>query len=182
MDLRQDALQGAAEMARAITQLVEAAGRPGVVTTGRWIVEPGAWNIVPGRVSFSIDLRHPNPTERERLITAADDQCRAIAGQRGLTVEIEDLQNVAERDLDPDLIRQAVASAEACGYTYQMMVSGAGHDSQVMATRVPTVMLFVPSVDGRSHSAAELTYPEDAARGATTLCHLLHRLAYDSGN
>jgi allantoate deiminase len=58
------------------------------------------------------------------------------------------------------------------------MVSGAGHDSQVMASRVPTAMLFVPSVDGRSHSAAEYTSPEDAARGATVLAAALHRLAY----
>ena len=58
------------------------------------------------------------------------------------------------------------------------MVSGAGHDSQVMATRVPTGMLFVPSVEGRSHSSAEYTSPEDAARGATVLVAALQRLAY----
>jgi allantoate deiminase len=47
-----------------------------------------------------------------------------------------------------------------------------------MATKVPTAMLFVPSFDGRSHSAAEFTTPEDAARGATVLAHALHRLAF----
>ena len=59
------------------------------------------------------------------------------------------------------------------------MVSGAGHDSQVMATRVPTAMLFVPSVEGRSHSPAEFTKFEDAARGASVLATTLYHLAYD---
>jgi allantoate deiminase len=61
---------------------------------------------------------------------------------------------------------------------WKPMVSGAGHDSQVMATGVPTAMLFVPSVDGRSHSAAEYTSPEDAALGATVLAEALRRLAF----
>ncbi len=58
------------------------------------------------------------------------------------------------------------------------MVSGAGHDSQVMARRVPTAMLFVPSVEGRSHSAAEYTAPEDAARGASVLTAALYEMGY----
>jgi allantoate deiminase len=70
------------------------------------------------------------------------------------------------------------AAADAQGVAWIPMVSGAGHDSQVMATRVPTAMLFVPSVEGRSHSSAEYTTPEDAARGATILAHALHALAY----
>jgi allantoate deiminase len=76
-------------------------------------------------------------------------------------------------------VRAAIeAAADDSGVTYVPMVSGAGHDSQVMATRVPTGMLFVPSHDGRSHSAAEFTTPEDAARGATVLATALQRLAF----
>src|SRR5262249_22567884 len=58
MGLRRDAFQAAAEMSRAMTSIIEEAGRPAVLTTGYWIVEPGAWNIVPGLVRFGVDLRH----------------------------------------------------------------------------------------------------------------------------
>jgi len=58
------------------------------------------------------------------------------------------------------------------------MIAAAGHDSMLMAPLVPSAMLFVPSVDGRSHSAAEYTSPEDAALGATVLATALYRLAY----
>jgi len=80
--------------------------------------------------------------------------------------------------MDARLKSILVEAAEGHGASHQPMVSGAGHDSQVMAQKVPTAMLFVPSVDGRSHSAAEYTSPQDAARGATVLAAALHRLAY----
>jgi allantoate deiminase len=70
------------------------------------------------------------------------------------------------------------AAADDLGVRWMPMTSGAGHDSQVMAKGIPTAMLFVPSVEGRSHSAAEYTTPEDAARGATVLAAALRRLAY----
>ncbi len=178
MDLRRDAFQGAAEMAGEITRLVEQEGRPAVVTTGRWEVLPGAWNIVPGRVRFSIDLRHPSEETKQRLAAAAADRCRAIGAQRGLGVEIETLQDVKPSDMEPRLRDGLRDAARELGYSHLSMVSGAGHDSQVMATRVPTAMLFVPSVEGRSHSAAELTHPEDAARGASVLATALFDLAY----
>ncbi len=178
MDLRQDAFQGAAEMAREVTRLVEREGRPAVVTTGRWDVRPGAWNIVPGLVRFSIDLRHPDEVAKQRLIAAADERCRTIAAERGLQVTVETLQDVKPRGMDARLWDTLAAAAAGLGYTHKPMVSGAGHDSQVMATRVPTAMLFVPSVEGRSHSAAELTLPEDTARGAAVLATALYRLAY----
>ena len=178
MDLRRDAFQGAAEMAREATRLVEAEGAPAVVTTGRWSVQPGAWNIVPGRVEFTLDLRHPDEPTKQRLAAAVRERCRSIAAQRGLTVSIETHQDVLPMDMDARLAGALLRAAEARGASHRPMVSGAGHDSQVMARRVPTAMLFVPSVEGRSHSAAEYTSPDDAARGATVLATALHRLAY----
>jgi allantoate deiminase len=80
--------------------------------------------------------------------------------------------------MHPEIKAELQAAADACGVRWRPMVSGAGHDSQVMATGVPTGMLFVPSVEGRSHSSAEYTSPEDAARGATVLVAALQRLAY----
>jgi allantoate deiminase len=101
-----------------------------------------------------------------------------IAAERGVSVEYEVVSDVLPMDMHAELKSELQATAEEMGVRWKPMVSGAGHDSQVMATGVPTAMLFVPSVEGRSHSAAEYTSPEDAARGANVLARALQRLAY----
>jgi allantoate deiminase len=178
MDLRRDALQAAIRMSAAVTELVEREGRPAVVTNGWWNVEPGAWNIVPGRALFSVDLRHPDEATKQRLAQTLQQTCDRIAAERGVTVRYELASDVLPMAMHDQVKHVLVSAIESHGLAYKRMVSGAGHDSQVMATRVPTGMLFVPSVDGRSHSPAEYTSPEDAARGASVLATALHQLAY----
>jgi allantoate deiminase len=178
MDLRRDALQAAILMAAEMTQLVERVGRPAVVTNGFWDVQPGAWNIVPGRASFSVDLRHPDEATKQRLATSLRTIGDRIAADRGVSVSYTLAGDVPPRDMDQRVSRTLMAAAQEGGVQYERMISGAGHDSQVMATRVPTGMLFVPSVEGRSHSPAEHTSPRSAARGASVLARALHKLAY----
>lgn len=178
MDLRRDAFQGAALMAIEITRMVEQKGRPAVVTMGKWEVRPGAVNVVPGEVRFSIDLRHPEEATKQELVDAIRATCETIAKQRGLSVSIETTGNSLPAHMDSQLQQVLAQSAQACGATWKFMPSGAGHDSELMARRVPTAMLFVPSVEGRSHSAAEYTRLEDAVRGATVLATALYQLAY----
>jgi len=178
MDLRRDALQAAAQIATAMTGAVEAAGRPAVLTNGWWDVQPGAWNIVPGLVHFSVDLRHPDEAIKQRLAAEVRQRGQQIASERGVSISYDVVSDVPPMGMDARVKAELQAAADARGVAWIPMVSGAGHDSQVMATRVPTAMLFVPSLDGRSHSAAEYTTPEDAARGATVLATALHRLAF----
>jgi allantoate deiminase len=178
MDTRHDALQGAAEMALAITEAALAQGRPLVATTGKWDVEPGAWNIVSGRTRFWLDVRHPDESTKQGFVEQAQALCRTIAERRGLQVRFDVLQDVLPMGMDPGLRQRLEMAADRQGATRRPMVSGAGHDSQVMARRVPTAMLFVPSVEGRSHSAAEYTSPDDAARGASVLTAALYEMAY----
>jgi allantoate deiminase len=178
MDLRRDALQGAIQMVMEITHLVEQAGRPAVVTVGKWEVKPGAVNVVPDEVCFSIDLRHPEEDTLQYLSTAIQTRCEAIAQARGLQCERMITGQSNPQKMDARLQTVLIASAEVCGATWKRLPSGAGHDSQIMARYVPTAMLFVPSVEGRSHSAAEHTTPEEAARGASVLATALFQLAY----
>lgn len=178
INLRRDAFQGAALMAIEITRMVEQQGWPAVVTMGKWEVRPGAVNIVPGEVRFSLDLRHPDEATKQALVEAIRTTCETIAKQRGLSVSIETTGNSLPAHMDSQLQQMLVQSAQACGATWKFMPSGAGHDSELMARRVPTAMLFVPSVEGRSHSAAEYTTLEDAVRGATVLATALYQLAY----
>lgn len=178
MDLRQDALQGAAQMALDVTHLVEQAGRPAVATMGRWEVKPGAVNVVPGEVGFSVDLRHPEEETLQRLSAAIQARCEAIAQERHLFISIEVTGKSLPQKMDPGLQAELVKAAGACGASWKWMPSGAGHDSQIIARHLPTAMLFVPSVEGRSHSPAEYTPIEDAARGASVLATALSLLAY----
>jgi allantoate deiminase len=178
MDLRIDAFQAAAEMSLAMTAIVVRAGRPAVLTTGYWAVQPGAWNIVPGVVRFGVDLRHPDEAIKQRLAAEVRAAASQIAERRGVAVTFEVVGDVPPCEMHAEIRSAIEAAAAELGVPVIPLVSGAGHDSQVMATRVPTAMLFVPSRDGRSHSAAEFTTPEDAARGATVLAHTLRRLAY----
>ena len=178
INLRRDAFQGAALMAIEITRMVEQKGWPAVVTMGKWEVRPGAVNIVPGEARFSLDLRHPDEATKQALVEAIRTTCETIAKQRGLSVSNETTGNSLPAHMDSQLQQMLVQSAQACGATWKFMPSGAGHDSELMARRVPTAMLFVPSVEGRSHSAAEYTTLEDAVRGATVLATALYQLAY----
>jgi allantoate deiminase len=178
MDLRRDALQAALQIASEMTRIVSDAGRPAVLTHGWWDVRPGAWNIVPGLVHFSVDLRHPDEDSKQRLAAVIRSRGEEIGRERGVRIAYEVVGDILPMDLDAGLKGVLAEAAAECGVAWKPMISGAGHDSQVMATGVPTAMLFVPSVEGRSHSAAEYTTPEDAARGATVLAAALRRLAY----
>jgi allantoate deiminase len=178
MAMRRDALQGAAHMAIEITRLVEQEGRPAVVTLGKWSVKPGAVNVVPEEASFSIDVRHPDEDTKQRLAAAMLARCEAIALERGLTLSSEITSDSLPSRMDAALQAMLVQAAESCGASWRAMPSGAGHDSQEMARHLPTAMLFVPSLEGRSHSAAEYTSQEDAALGATVLATALRQLAY----
>ncbi len=178
MDLRKDALQAAAQMAREITLAVEQEGRPAVATTGRWTVEPGQPSVVPGLARFSLDLRHPDLAVRDRLLEQVHRICADVAQRHGVEVDVVRDKDEEPATMDEGLLDVCRDAAERCGASWRRMPSGAGHDSQLMASRVPTAMVFVPSVEGRSHTPAEYTAPEDCVRGASVLATALHRLAY----
>ena len=177
MDLRQDALQAAAQMARDLTRLVEQEGRPAVATTGRWTVEPGWPSIVPGLTRFSLDLRHPDRQVRDRLLAEIHARCDAVASEHGVQLDVVRDKDEEPAPMDAQLIEVCRRAAEACGASWRRMPSGAGHDSQLMASRIPTAMLFVPSVEGRSHTPDEFTSLEDCVRDASVLATVLSELA-----
>lgn len=112
------------------------------------------------------------------MVTAMRERCHAVAAERGVDVIVRPLKETPPRDMDAGLRTVLQQAADACGATWSEMPSGAGHDSQTMGTRVAAAMLFVPSRDGRSHSPAEYSKPEDCARGASVLATALHALAW----
>ncbi|PZG21740.1 M20 family metallo-hydrolase [Nonomuraea aridisoli] len=178
MDARLDAVQAAAEISTAITRHVAETDKAGRVTFGRWDVRPGWPSIVPGEVVLSMDLRH---TVAEDLKARADEVHRiaaTIAARRGVEITFERLKDETPTVMDTRLREALTQAAADCGATSMDLPSGAGHDSQLMGEHVPTAMLFVPSVEGRSHCKEEYTHPEDCVRGASVLATALHRMAF----
>lgn len=175
---RRDAFQGAARMAAAVEETALRQGHPAVATTGVVRVLPGGANIVPGRVQFTIDVRHPDGSVLDRMAARMREQCTAIAADRDLDARVDVVKRTPPHRLDPALRAVLRRAADACGATWRDLPSGAGHDSQTLGTRIPAAMLFVPSVGGRSHSPAEYSTPQDCARGASVLATALQAIAW----
>jgi allantoate deiminase len=178
MDLRRDPMAGAAEMISNVIGRAEAIGRPAVTTVGRISAEPNFPAIVPERVSFMIDARHPDPAARLQLYADHEAAIKEIAARRGLKVDILDLKGHDPYVCDAGLVETFETAARATGTPFQTMTSGAVHDTQRMGAIARGVMLFVRSKDGRSHTPAEYTSPEDAALGIGVLAEGLRTLAY----
>jgi len=178
MDLRRDALAGAAAMIQAVQSIAAALGRPAVATVGKLSVEPGQINVVPGRVTFTVDLRHSDLGGRRALEERIRSLCTTIASERGLGIEIRTLHERPPVPMDGAVRQVLERAATEAGIVPAALVSGAGHDAQVLAARCAVGMLFVPSIGGRSHCPEEATDPTHLALGTRVLARALELLAY----
>ncbi len=149
-----------------------------VANVGRVVFEPGNVNVVPGRVTMTMDLRNPDDAklaEAERRVAAFVPE---LACDLSVTIARRELANFPAQPFNETLIASVERAAKSLGYPVRRMVSGAGHDAQMMATVVPTAMIFVPSVKGISHNPAEHTNPEDIVAGGNVLLAAALELAY----
>jgi allantoate deiminase len=178
MELRRDALAGTAAMVQAIESIARSLGRPAVATVGRLCVEPDQINVVPGKVVFSIDLRHSDLGGRRALAERIRSLCATISQERRLDLAIRSLQEKPPVAMHPEVRALLARAAQECGVQATEMVSGAGHDAQILAARCKVGMLFVPSIGGRSHCPEESTKPEHLRLGTEVLARSLELLAY----
>ena len=178
MELRRDALAASAAMIHAIESLARSLGRPAVATIGRLRVEPDQINVVPGRVVFTVDLRHSDLRAREALEARIRSVCSTIASERSLGVDTRILQQRSPVPMNRDVRALLTQAAKDCGVEAAEMVSGAGHDAQILAARCKVGMLFVPSIGGRSHCPEEATSPRHVELGTRVLARTLELMAY----
>ena len=178
MTMRRDAFQGLAEFATEMNRILEEHGSPAsVATIGRAQLFPGAANVVPGTVEFSLEVRDTDPEVLHNLSDACRRTLSAIARRRDLMFEFEVLSELEPVRCDKGLIETIGECAEQMGMETLRMPSGAAHDTQMLAKLTRAGMIFVPSKEGRSHSPAEWTDWEDIQRGANLALQVLHRLA-----
>jgi allantoate deiminase len=176
MDRRLDALAAAAEFVLA----VEAEGRATgglVATVGQLAVSPGAVNVVPGEVTVSLDVRHPDDAVREehrrRLLESAND----VAKRRGLSVQSLLTDEEDSIACSPQLTSVLARAVQELGHPAMQLASGAGHDAVVMSRLTEVAMLFVRCKDGVSHSPAESVTEDDVEVSIDVLSKFLELLA-----
>jgi hydantoinase/carbamoylase family amidase len=172
---RRDAGIGAA---RTIVALRDAALEDGEVmaTVGSVRIEPGGANVIPGTAVIDLDLRAATPAALDRVREMARSTISRIAGEEHLTVEVQQMHRKDPAAMDPTLQQTLREAALSQGARHLDMVSGAGHDAMLMALKVPTAMLFVPSQRGISHNPSEYTSPEACELGARVLAQALAKL------
>jgi allantoate deiminase len=180
MALRHDALAAAAEMVLDIEEIARFgadAGQDGLVATvGRMTVEPGAVNVVPGTVRFSIDVRAGVASARdacaERIIRKLHDH----ADKRGVKLTLERVHELPESPCDASMMDHLESAFTALKLPARRMVSGAGHDAMIFADLMPTAMLFIRCAGGISHNPLEGIEAEDAELALKAMLKFIDQL------
>jgi len=146
------------------------------VTVGSIGVVPGAYNVIPGECQFSVDLRTAGGTDFENAPGSLRAFVERIAAEEDVEVDLSFTDRIAPARLDERLLALIEQAAHDEGATQMRMPSGAGHDAQVLARLVPSAMIFVPSVEGVSHSPRELTTPSHCELGVRVLARVIELL------
>jgi N-carbamoyl-L-amino-acid hydrolase len=177
MDMRRDPIRVLADLLPALYAAAEQRGRDARLTFGFIETLPGSPNTVPGRLRFTVDIRHPDAREYAALREELNRLVHAALERRGLNGDIRCVWEAPGVSFDPACIAAVRGATAALGFDSLEMVSGAGHDSCNVSAVVPTAMVFVPCAGGLSHNEAESALPGDLAAGANVLLHAMLSMA-----
>ncbi|MBX3246862.1 MAG: Zn-dependent hydrolase [Myxococcales bacterium] len=169
MRTRRDALVGAARVIDAVNRIGHANAPLACATVGLVQVFPNSRNTIPGRVFFTVDLRHPD----DATLRAMDAELRAAVAKTseeiGLQSALEEIWYSPPVPFDVECVAAVRRAAERLGYSHRDIVSGAGHDACYVARVAPTAMVFIPCEGGISHNEIESATPEHVAAGCQVL-------------
>lgn len=172
MGMRNDPLLAAAEIALAVERIASA-HEDTVGTVGFIQAEPGLINVIPGAVSFSVDLRSRNDAVRSAAFAELEAAAREIADRRGVGFALDVILDLKSCPCSPDFIARLQAAVERTGGKPILLPSGAGHDGMAMSQLTDIGMIFVRCRDGISHSPEESVEAGDVAVGAAVLLHFI---------
>ncbi len=176
MNRRHDALLGAAKYIDAVNRIVTSMPGRQVGTVGKIQAFPGAFNIVPGKVTTSLGLRDLDAAKVQMIFGRVQADVRQIEAATGTKFHFQQINASQPAPTDARFRRLIDDAARQLGLTTKLMPSGAGHDAQEIANLCPIGMIFVPSRDGISHSPREFSEPADITNGANVLLHTLLKL------
>ena len=176
MNQRQDALLAAAKYIDAVNRVVTSIPGRQVGTVGKIQAFPGAYNVVPGKVTTSLGLRDLDAAKVHMMFDKIQTEVRRIEAATGTKFEFRQINASQPAPTDARFRRTIDEAAKQLGLTTKPLPSGAGHDAQEIAALCPIGMIFVPSRDGISHSPREFSEPADITNGANVLLHTLLKL------
>jgi len=176
MQDRRDALLAASRYVDAVNRIVRKTPGSQVGTVGKMQASPGAYNVVPGKVQTSLDLRDLDADKVRTIFAEIQREVREIETATGTKFDFKSTNSTPPAPTD-ERIRSAVdEAAKQLGLKAKRMASGAGHDAQEIAHIAPIGMIFIPSQDGISHSPREFSKPEDIVNGGNVLLQTLLKL------
>jgi allantoate deiminase len=173
MAMRRDALAGAAECVGTIEEFCRTDAKGLVGTVGYIHVTPGATNVIPGQVSFTIDIRAPADGHRRLAVSDIVRRIEAIAKRRRLSLQVDVTHENRTAPCAPWLKSQIADAIAAEGCRVFELPSGAGHDGMAMIDIADVAMIFVRCRGGISHHPDEHVDLADADAGARVLLRLI---------
>jgi len=175
---RRNALLGMAKVVQAVDAIAHDQAPLARGTVGGQVeVAPGSRNIIPGRVNFTVDMRHPSADTLAEMDAALRSVCREVAEGIGLDLSLEQISYTEPVAFDESCVAALKEACQRLGVSHTALTSGAGHDACYIAERCPTAMLFAPCKDGISHHESESAEPEDLNAVCNVLLHAVLDIA-----
>lgn len=177
MAIRRDALVAAAAVVQSTERLANDPRYRGTrATVGRLDVFPNSITTIPGRVTFTVDVRDIDSDRQRQAAREVIRETRDVCDRRGLGCDVEVIADASPTVLPMWLRERTMATCEQLGIDYRVMPSGASHDAQIINGIVPSGMIFIPSRDGLSHVPEEWSSPADIERGVRVLIGAVEHL------
>ena len=165
MDMRNDALVVASRFILAANDIVRGVGEGAVGTVGKMEIRPNVSNVIPEFVKLTLDLRANKQSTLNKINHLIEEELESIGRDKGIEVEMKRILDIPPVDMSKDNLDILKQKAQELGIDFEMMNSGAAHDSMVMSRLGPSSLIFVPSVGGISHHQEEWTEYEDIVKG-----------------
>jgi beta-ureidopropionase / N-carbamoyl-L-amino-acid hydrolase len=177
MALRRDALLASLGLMAKVNAIALQEQPHGRGTVGYVNVFPNSRNVIPGKVTFTVDFRHSDDEGLNRMDQAIRKACADLAAEQRVTVSIEPVVYFPPTAFTKDLVQSVREASAAHGFEPRDIVSGAGHDAVYVARTAPSAMIFIPCKDGISHNEIEDAKPEHLTAGANVLLHAMLKAA-----
>jgi len=169
MKYRKDALVAASRFIFGVREMAKNSASDLVMTVGQIQNIPNVYNVIPGKVSLTLDIRSPEKEVAEEYSSRTKELAEKIASEEGVSLTKERLWVFERTIFDEDLIKEIEKACQSLGFKYKIMESWAGHDAYHMSKITRTAMIFIPSHNGRSHCKEEYSSDEDLIRGFKVL-------------
>lgn len=173
MEFRKDPLVAAAKTMDQLCEWVVAENDGTAITFGKLDVTPNNVNVIPKTIDFTIDIRHPDEATLLKHVETMKDKVHHIAQQQNIIAQIEELSLMKPVHFSAELIEELETLANNSNYKAMKMFSGAGHDAMYMHYMADTAMIFVPSLNGKSHCEEEISDWNDIEKGTDLLYQFL---------